>query len=307
MTLQKTSEHSTRTDINGTVIGITESWLVSGAAQCDDRSVIKAVIDAAPHVCGEAVLENAAVIEDAGAGIRKVELVYKRPDGGSHSATYAAKRHKRRGDRIWSFDTKERWGKCKRGIALVQAVSAYNINPGLRIDWDGAENIGNDGVEFISCRMQEKCVATFDAGEIDSTFKRTIIKLIGTVNRYSFHGWEPGEVLFLGAEEEPAYRNNSGKWLCDVTFRFAISPNEYAPGFGGYFFKGRVEGWDHKWAVWGREMNKSSFSSLLKGIFLTRLYKRSDFGALKINSKSNEKEQRERLYQQNRTESSRSL
>ena len=228
-----------------------------------------------------------------GGGVREVEVRYEHA-----SASFSGDsllRVKRRGDLIWSFDATGEWIRVRRGLALMQMVPSNAVNPGLRIGWDGSGDGETAGVECLLCRMREKCVATYYAKEIDISFKRNIMRLTGRVNGTSFHGWEPGEVLFLGASQGNAYRNSGGRWLVDVTYRFAVSPNENAPSLGGFSFAGRVEGWDYRWALWGREVAGGSPRNRVRGIYLTRLYRRADFSALKLRGVSNEEDIRARL------------
>ena len=293
MNLQLTAHRICAADAAGVVSGARDTYLVSEVGPATDGEVLKTVLDAAAESYGDALLAGAGITADPGGGIREVEVRYER------SATAfsgdSLSRVKRRGDLIWSFDATGEWIRVKRGLALIQRVPAAAVNPGTRIGWDGSGDGETAGVECLLCRMREKCVATFHAKEVDSGFKRTVMRLTGRVNSASFHGWEAGEVLFLGASQGEAYRNGGGKWLVDVTYRFAIAPNENSPSLGGFSFAGRVEGWDYRWALWGRDVTASLPGNRVRGIYLTRLYRRADFGALKLRGISNEEEIRARL------------
>ena len=293
MNLQVTAHRVCAADAAGAVTGARDTYLVSEVGGADDGEVLKAVLAQAAEFYGDALLAGASITADPGGGVREVEVRYE-----SSSTSFSGDsltRVKRPGDRIWSFDTTGDWVRIKRGLSLVQRVPAAAVNPGTRIGWDGSGDGETAGVECLLCRMREKCVATFRAKEIDISFKRTLMRLTGRVNASSFHGWEAGEVLFLGASQGAAYRNSSGKWLVDVTYRFAIALNEYSPSLGDFSFAGRVEGWDYRWALWGRNVSSGTPGNRMRGIYLTRLYRRADFGPLKLHAASNEEEIRKRL------------
>ena len=293
MNLQLTGHRICAADAAGAVSGVRDTYLVSEVGTTPDDEVLKQVLARAAKSYGDALLAGAGITADPGGGVREVEVHYER--AASSFAGDALTRVKRAGDLIWSFDATGEWIRVKRGLALIQRVPDNAVNPGVRIGWNGSGDGETAGVECLSCRMREKCVATFRAKEVDIAFKRTVMRLTGRVNSRAFHGWEPGEVLFLGASQGAAYRNGGGKWLVDVTYRFAIAPNEYAPSLGNYSFAGRVEGWDYRWALWGRNVTSGIPNNRVRGIYLTRLYRRADFGQLKLRGVSNEEEIRARL------------
>ena len=293
MNLQLTARRICAADAAGVISGARDTYLVSEVGSATDSEVLRTVLDQAEDSCGAAQLAGASITADPGGGVREVEVRYE-PCATTFSGD-SLSRVKRRGDLVWSFDATGRWLRVRRGHALIQRVPQSAFNPGLRIGWDGASGSDPGGVECLICRMREKCVATYSVKDIDIAFKRNVMRLTGRVNSRAFHGWEAGEVLFLGAAQGPAYRNGGGKWLTDVTYHFAISPNEYSPSLGTYSFAGRVDGWDHRWAVWSKEVSGGSSSSRLKGIYLTRIYRRADFGALKLRGTSNEAEIRARI------------
>ena len=295
MNLQLTAHRVCAADAAGTVSGARDTYLVSEVGGAADGEVLKTVLAQAPASYGDSLLAGAAITADPGGGIREVEVRYEHASASFSGDSLS--QVKRAGDLIWTFDATGEWIRVKRGLSLIQRVPANAVNPGLRIGWDGSGDDDVGGVECLLCRMREKCVATFRAREIDISFKRTVMRLTGRVNRSSFHGWEAGEVLFLGASQGAAYRNRGGKWLVDVTYRFAIAPNENAPSLGGYSFAGRVEGWDHRWAIWGRNVAAGTPGNRVRGIYLTRLYPRADFGPLKVHGASNEEDIRARLLQ----------
>jgi len=293
MNLQLTAHRVCAADAAGTLSGVRDTYLVSEVGAAGDDEVLQAVLSQAAESYGDAILAGAEITADPGGGVREVEVRYERATASFAGDSLA--RVKRHGDQIWSFDATGEWVRVRRGLSLIQRVPNTAVDPGTRLGWDGSGDGETAGVECLLCRMREKCVATFRAKEIDIAFKRTVMRLTGRVNSTSFHGWEAGEVLFLGASQGAAYRNRAGTWLTDVTYRFAISPNEYSPSLGGYSFAGRVEGWDYRWALWGRSVAAGIPGNRVRGIYLTRLYRRADFGQLKLRGVSNEAEIRERL------------
>jgi len=297
--------HRTRTaDINGVVTAARDTYLVSGAAGISDEEVLQRVLDLAPAACGTAYLEGVGITADEGGGVMKVEVRYASSDESfSH---YRYQRVKRSGDRVWSFDVSCHSEKITHGIRLMQMVNVNGgVSPGNAINWNGRIGPAGEinGTKRLAPSMTEECIATFKADEITTAYKRMLLKLTGCVNNAPFHGWEKGEVLFVGASQNRSYQNDRKDWLTDVVFHFSIRPNMVSPQIGGVVLPGTVEGWDYPWCIEENTVASANGGRLparkVSGVYLTRIYRRADFNLLAL-GESNEDDIHIRLVRRSR-------
>ena len=122
-------------------------------------------------------------------------------------------------------------------------------------------------------------MATYSVKDIDIAFKRNVMRLTGRVNSRAFHGWEAGEVLFLGASGGVPFRNDQGVLLVEVTYRFAIRKNVADLRFAGISL-GQAEGWHVPWSITSPEYSGSTPRVL--GAYLSSIYEKGDFSRLKL-------------------------
>lgn len=103
--------------------------------------------------------------------------------------------------------------------------------------------------------------------------------LTGCVNSSSFHSWEAGEVLFLGASSSVPFRNDQGVMITEVTFRFAVRCNVDALEIGGVQL-GTAGGWDIPWSI--TLPHTKGYTPITAGAYLSSIYEKGDFSVLKI-------------------------
>lgn len=304
MEIRLTTHRTRTTDLNGIITAASDLYLVSGSDGAGDDEILQSVLDAAPESCGTAYLEGARITGEEGAGVVKVEVMYR--SAGDAFSNYRYQRVKRSGDRVWSFDVECHHEEITHGIRLIQSVSnGGGLSPGTVINWNGQSGpqgkIG--GVKRLAPAMTEECIATFKADDITTAYKRTLLKLTGSVNDDTFHGWEKGEVLFTGATQSKSYQNDRKEWLTDVVFHFAIRPNSVAPYLGTLRLKGVVEGWDYPWLIEESCIGSGGSGAApvrrTRGAFLTRIYPRANFRLLALGS-SNEDDIHIRLVRRGR-------
>ena len=136
---------------------------------------------------------------------------------------------KRIGEKLWIFDTTGGREEVFHGQLLRSCAAPGEVppDPGDLINWNGRNGAAFQlrGVSKIVSSMRESCIAVHRESELTGSFRRRIMELTGCVNSRSFHSWEPGEVLFLGASGGVPFRNDQGVLLVEVTYRFAIRRN----------------------------------------------------------------------------------
>jgi hypothetical protein len=256
------------------------NYIVSGVAAADgdpESAALAVVRAAAPDEMDGAALARLTLIKSHGSGIFEVQAEYEQ----SVSDRTARKRI---GDRTWLFDTTGGRENVIYG-ELINSISPDPSGkapyPGPFINWNGkhGDRFQVSGTSKIVASLRESCVAVFKSSDMTASFRRTIMELTGCVNGTVFHGWQPGEMLFLGASSASPFRNNSGVMLVEVTFRFAIKNNVDSLVYAGVNL-GKAGGWDVPWCI--TDPTVADFSPTVIGVYLSSIYKKGDFSRLKL-------------------------
>jgi hypothetical protein len=101
--------------------------------------------------------------------------------------------------------------------------------------------------------------------------------LTGMVNSDEFGGYQPGEVLFMGASGQK--RGRDGKW--EVTFKFAASPNQSNLTIGNITGIGK-KGWEYLWVQYGEDVDDTAKVKIKKpvAVYVEKVYDEGPFGSL---------------------------
>lgn len=104
--------------------------------------------------------------------------------------------------------------------------------------------------------------------------------MVGKVNKGSFHGWQTGEVMFIGASYSAPSDNNSAKVV--VSFDFMIQPNESEFEICGN--KISKEGFEYAWSITrtSADAEKKSPAVDVVGIYIDQVCPYADFGCLGV-------------------------
>lgn len=190
-------------------------YLVEGAA--DESDACRTVFNAAPERYEDMPKATARIAERSGKDTWKVEVSYSRKaiDFGSSGD--------KESDTTQSFE-------CSAGTAHINmAISQKRIygtqNGYGLIGWHGPGSNQVDGVDVVVPVMRETYTKKMGKKKLNSSYRRTISALTGTVNASKFKGWDAGEVLFLGASFSISDEENKAT----VTYQFAIIPNGTTP------------------------------------------------------------------------------
>ena len=255
-------------------------YIVSGIAPGENDPgalALQEVRNVAPDDLDGVGLSRITLVKSHGGGIFEVQAEY------ADSPTDRNSR-KKIGDRLWIFDAMGKQEKVLCGKLLrYRAGSTEGLppDPGSLINWNGknGEGFHADGTVRIVPSMRESCIAVFRNSDMTGNFRRKIMGLTGRVNDSTFHSWEPGEVLFLGASTSVPFRNDRDVMVIEITVRFAIRPNHTNLIVDGVEM-GTAGGWDIPWSI--MVPNAAGYSPAPIGVYLSSIYEKGDFSVLKI-------------------------
>ena len=171
------------------------------------------------------------------------------------------------------------WQSCvyaEQGFAMTDAQA-------LLVPIGDNGKVGEDreiaGCDFNDSGIHEMydVVIPYDTAR-SSAWRRKVIRLCGSVNSRSFHGWEPGEVFFNGASYATP---RSGARNVKVTFDFCIRPNEPAAAVHGISI-GPIYGWNYVWVQYGEVISGASRGDIIKRIFHAKVFPYNDLGVLGV-------------------------
>ena len=256
------------------------NYLVSGLAvdgEDPGAEALALVRETAPDEVDGARLDRVTLTKSHGNGLFEVQAAYEQ------SATDRQSR-KRIGEKLWLFDTTGGRENVLHGTLIrsgAPAGSGTPPDPGSLINWNGRNGSAFQvrGVSKIIPSMHECCIVVRRNSDLTGHFRRTVMGLTGCVNSKSFHSWEPGEVLFLGASGGVPFRNDQGVLLVEVTYRFAVRKNADDLHYAGVSL-GRAEGWQIPWSIPAPVSGGGSVGVM--GAYLSAVYEKADFSPLKL-------------------------
>lgn len=102
--------------------------------------------------------------------------------------------------------------------------------------------------------------------------------LTGKVNADVFRGFQPGEVLFLGASGS---KRGDGLW--EITFKFAASPNKTALTVGEITDIAK-KGWEYLWVQYGDDVDDTAKLRIKKpiAVYVEKVYEEGNLGSMGI-------------------------
>jgi hypothetical protein len=102
--------------------------------------------------------------------------------------------------------------------------------------------------------------------------------LTGKVNADVFRGFQPGEVLFLGAS---GTQRGDGLW--EITFKFAASPNRDNIAVGSITGIAK-KGWEYLWVQYGDDVDDTVKTRIKKpiAVYVERVYDEGNLASLGI-------------------------
>jgi len=171
---------------------------------------------------------------------------------------------------LYTFDST---GGTQHITQSKSTVGMYGSNPP---DLEGA--IGYDGE---SVNGMEKVVSVWNWQETrylsDSQINLyAYYALTGMVNSDSFEGFDPGQVLFLGASGQ---QRGTGKW--EVTFKFAYSPNLFNIAVGSITGIAK-KGWEYMWVRYADTVDTTAKAKVKRpvAVYIESIYDTAPFSIL---------------------------
>jgi hypothetical protein len=131
------------------------------------------------------------------------------------------------------------------------------------------------GADIVIPALKMTYVVRQPAGFVDENFARLMASITGTVNAAAWRGFQPGEVLFLGAEGSQGTDAET-----EVTYHFAAEKNLSGLVIGA--ISGiQKDGHDLLWLTWEDEVTPEGLPALKpRTVYVERVYERVNFAAL---------------------------
>ena len=164
-----------------------------------------------------------------------------------------------------------------------QSIQTRSKFPNDAPDYGGAIGVDNEGnvngVDVTMPVLNFTETHTMSGTQVTTSYKKTVAALTGTVNSSSFRGFASGEVLFLGASGTKRSKKPTAPW--EITFRFAVSPNESQVKVGDLKVANKF-GWDYLWVRYADKVTENKKNVVKKPVaaYVEQVYPAGDFGKL---------------------------
>ena len=217
-----------------------------------------------------------------------------RPDLWEATATYA-KRDKDGEDDAdpeeklaYAFDTSGGSTKITQALAQTRYDSG-DENIGQAPNFNGAINVSSnnevDGVDIVIPKLSWQETHTFPASSITTDWVRDLARNTGKTNEDSFRGFDPGEVLFLGASG-----TYSDKHVA-VTYKFEAAENMEDVDIGLNITVEEKRGHDYLWCYYFEKEDPDAKELVpsVGAVYVVKVYESFNFSALGIAKSSMDK------------------
>ena len=146
------------------------------------------------------------------------------------------------------------------------------------IGFDG-QNV--NGVDITVPVFQFSETHFFVPTYVTQGFGLTLMALTGSINSGFFRGFQPGEVLFLGASGTRKGVAITDPW--EINFKFAAQRNQNNLAIGGISGITKA-GWDYLWVQYGSDVDAASKVLIKKpiAVYVEKVYPDGDFSGLGI-------------------------
>jgi hypothetical protein len=154
--------------------------------------------------------------------------------------------------------------------------SATNMSGAIGVDSNGV-----NGVDIVVPQLQWQESYDVPNAYVTAAYVRGLAGITGTTNNATFRGFDAGEVLFLGCSGSQEWDDQKGKGPWSLSYRFVASKNVTGQTIGSI---SGVEKKGHEY-LWVRYEDSVSGSSLIKqpkAVYVSKVYKDSDFSLLGI-------------------------
>ena len=135
------------------------------------------------------------------------------------------------------------------------------------------------GVDVVSRTSKFSETHYLSQSFVTASYKRKLAKMTSTYNLQVFRGYDPVDVLFLGAAGRIQGNGKGDVW--EITFNFAYSPTQTAFSVGSIEVP-RKRGWEYMWVMYSDEISQGRFVKTPVAVYINRVYEGSTFSGLGI-------------------------
>jgi hypothetical protein len=154
--------------------------------------------------------------------------------------------------------------------------SATNMSGAIGVDSNGV-----NGVDIVVPQLQWQEQYDVPNVYVTSAWIRGVAGVTGTTNNASFRGFEAGEVLFIGCSGSQEWDDQRGKGTWSLSFRFVASKNVTGQTIGSISGISK-KGHDYLWVRYEDAVSGSTLLKQPKAVYVSKVYKDSDFSLLGI-------------------------
>ncbi len=235
-----------------------------------EEDAVQAVYDEAATTFNGLSLDSVEIEERINETTFKIVVQYK------ESGTTSSEEEEQ--ESTYSFDTGGGTQHLTQSIETVGKYPSSAPDYGGAIGYDGEKVNGVDIVQPVSNFSETHYLSD---SVITTSYKKGVARITGMMNYSSFRGYDPGEVLFMGASGTKKGDDSDPLW--EVTFKFSVSPNRTSFKVGDITVSEKY-GWDYMWVRYADEVDDEKKTLVKKptAVYIERVYKITKFSALGI-------------------------
>jgi hypothetical protein len=180
----------------------------------------------------------------------------------------------------------------ERTFAGSTSGGSFNITQGYGVtsyapsgitapNFQGAINVneqGVQGVDVIVPQFEFSLTKTQDNGFVSLSYAATLARMTGKTNNATFETFEPGELLFLGADF--SQQSNGSATL---TYKFSASPNRTGITIGSITGIAK-KGHEYLWVFYRPNLSGNFLVRIPVAVYVHKVYEDGDFSTLGITS-----------------------
>ena len=174
-------------------------------------------------------------------------------------------------------------------------TQAYSVGSGSSLDFEyrfpssatnmsgaiGVDDNGVNGVDVVTPQLQWQESYDVPNAYVTNSWIRSVAGVTGTTNNASFRGFEAGEVLFMGCSGSQEWDDQKGRGPWSLSFRFVASKNVTNQTIGSITGISK-RGHDYLWVLYEGSVLGSALLKRPKAVYVSKVYKDSDFSGLGI-------------------------
>ncbi len=164
----------------------------------------------------------------------------------------------------------------RAGLTGGVFVIASEINSGGAANMKQAVGVTRDGVEGTEVYTPKfEFSWSRQVFPVNLPYLRMIRSLVAKTNGSAWRGFQPGEVLYLGATGQSKPGN---VWI--VNHKFAVGENLYAVPVSPQLIIPRKGAWEYVWAAYGYDADATMIYNTPRAGYVEEMYRSADFTKL---------------------------